>query len=431
MYARVIAAVVLGSLAGLALEKGILLPASLAGKSSEIGLIVIRLLKALATPLILFAVLDAFLRTRIPARKGVRLVVISAVNAAVAIVIGLGIANLLRTGEAWQGKMGEIAAQLKVNPGTAGGAAAEAPTLDPIRSISRFVPDNFVDPFGRNNVISVVLIAVLAGAALRKLKDSGDPERMRGIRMIDDGVHAVFQMLTQMLEWVVGLLPFAIFFVVAGVIGKAGTGVFGLLASYVGTVLLGLFIHGLIYYGFLLFAVARVSPLRFFAGALDAIITALSSGSSLATMPVTLRCLQDKLKVSPGSARLAACVGTNLNHDGTILYEAVATLFLAQALGRPAALDVQLVVALAAVMAGIGIAGVPDGGLLTLSLVLGAAGLPAELYVLFVPVDWLVGRCRAATNVISDMTVAQVLDRLDPDPSVEDAVIPVQEMSPV
>jgi Na+/H+-dicarboxylate symporter len=414
-YVRVVIGVLLGALAGFALQKG-LLPAKMADKSSEIGLMVIRFLKALATPLILFAVLDALLRTRIPARKGARLVAISVVNAVVATLIGLGVANLLRSGEAWQGKMDGIAAQLGVKTGTAG-HPADGPTLDPIRNLASFVPDNFLDPFRSNNVITVVILAILFGAALRRLKDRGGPETSQAVKLLDDGIHSIFQALTQILEWVVWLLPFAIFFVVAGVVGRTGAGVFSLLASYVGTVLLGLFIHAVVYYSFLLFFVARVSPIKFFAGALDSIVTALSSGSSLATLPVTLKCLAKKLRVSESSARLAACVGTNLNHDGIILYEAAATLFLAQALGHKLGVETQVVVAFASIMAGIGIAGVPDAGLITLSLVLGAAGLPAELYVLFVPVDWLIGRCRAATNVISDMTVAQILDRFDPEPA--------------
>jgi len=424
-YARVILGVLLGALTGFAIQKGVL-PALTAEKSSEIGLTIIRFLKALATPLILMAVLDALLRTRISGRKGARLVVISAINAVIATVIGMGLANLLRSGEEWHGKMDEIAVQLGVKPtlAAAGEPRADGPTLDPIRNLASFVPDNLLDPFRTNHVITVVILAILLGAALRRLRDHGGPELSEAVRLMEGGIHLVFRTLTQILEWVVWLLPFAIYFVVAGVVGKTGPGVFGLLASYVGVVLLGLFLHAGVYYSVLLFAVARVSPLRFFAGAIDSILTALSSGSSLATLPVTLECLKTKLRVSESSARLAACVGTNLNHDGIILYEAAATLFLAQALGMKLGLQTQVVVALASIMAGIGIAGVPDAGLITLSLVLGAAGLPAELYVLFVPVDWLIGRCRAATNVISDMTVAEILDRFDREP------VPAEPLQP-
>jgi len=419
MYLRVLIGVGLGLLAGLLLKNGVL-PAAWANRANEIGMTVIRLVKALATPLILFGVLDAFLRTRIPAKKGFTLIALSTVNAVIAILIGLGVANLLRPGDSWQGKMGEIAAQLNVQtkpPATSQGA--DAPTLDPIQNALKFIPDNLIDPFGRNNVITVVLLAVLAGAALRRVKDRATVEGADGIRQIDGAIHAVFLVLTQMLEWVVGLIPFAMFFVVAGVVGKTGMGVFGLLGSYVGTVVLGLGLHAVVYYSILLFVVARVSPLRFFAGALDAIVTAFSTSSSLATLPVTLKCLQEKLKVSPGSSRLAACVGTNLNHDGIILYEAVAVLFLAQALGRPLGMEGQLLVALASVMGAIGIAGVPEAGLITLSLVLGTAGLPADLCLLVIPVDWLLGRCRAVTNVVSDMTVAQLLDGIEPEPQLE------------
>jgi DAACS family dicarboxylate/amino acid:cation (Na+ or H+) symporter len=418
MYIRVLIGVGLGLFAGLLLKSGVL-PAEWASRANEIGMTVIRLIKALATPLILFAVMDAFLRTRIPAKKGFKLIAISTINAVVALLIGIGLANLLRPGDSWQGKMGEITAQLNVQARPPATQHADAPTLDPIQNALNFIPDNLIDPFGRNNVITVVLLAVLAGAALRRVKDRATAEGADGIRQIDGAIHAVFLVLTQMLEWVVGLIPFAMCFVVAGVVGKTGLGVFGLLGSYVGTVVLGLGLHAVVYYSILLFVVARVSPLRFFARALDAIVTAFSTSSSLATLPVTLKCLQEKLKVSPGSARLAACVGTNLNHDGIILYEAVAVLFLAQALGRPLAIEGQVQVALASVMGAIGIAGVPEAGLITLSLVLGTAGLPADLCLLVVPVDWLLGRCRAVTNVVSDMTVAQLLDRIDPEPAPE------------
>jgi Na+/H+-dicarboxylate symporter len=123
------------------------------------------------------------------------------------------------------------------------------------------------------------------------------------------------------------------------------------------------------------------------------------------------------LKVSPDSARLAACVGTNLNHDGIILYEAAAAIFIAQAFGFHLSMGQMIAVGLASVMAGVGIAGVPEAGLITLPLVLGAAGLPAEVVAtvipLILPVDWILGRCRACVNVISDMTVAVLLDKTE------------------
>ena len=164
--------------------------------------------------------------------------------------------------------------------------------------------------------------------------------------------------------------------------------------------------------------VGRVSPARFLRGGLDAVVTALSINSSLATMPVTLRCLRD-LGVREKSARLSACVGTNFNNDGVMLYEAMATLFLCQALGMDLSLAEQLTVVLASIMAGVGIAGIPEAGLIILPLVLGAAGLSeaaiAVAIPLIVPVDWIVARVRSGVNVLADMVVAVVLDRFEPD----------------
>jgi Na+/H+-dicarboxylate symporter len=119
--------------------------------------------------------------------------------------------------------------------------------------------------------------------------------------------------------------------------------------------------------------------------------------------------------VSDRSARLSACVGTNLNNDGITLYEAMAALFLAQAAGYSLSLPQQGVVVMASVLAGAGIAGIPEAGLIVLPLVLGAVGLPdamiAAVIPLILPVDWIIARCRSAVNVMSDMLVAILLDR--------------------
>lgn len=417
LYARILLAVLCGSLFGLLLPRW-------AGRLGEVGMLVIRLLKALATPLILFAILDSLLRTAIPARRGVHLVLISALNAIVATALGLLVANSLRAGESWRDQVRSLAAE---RPAAGHGvAAAPSMSLDPLRNLAGYIPESLIEPFARNNIIPVVLLALLTGAALRRIKDK-DRDRDRekaqgaasggGIATVEALVHTGLQLFAQMLEWLIWLIPFAVFGVLASVVSKSGLGIFRSLGVFLGVILLGLALHVFLYYSVLLVVVARSSPRRFFAGALDALLTALSCGSSLATLPVTLRCLTERLGVSQESARLAACVGTNLNHDGIILYEAGAAVFLAQAFGYPLGVEQQIAIALAAVMAGIGIAGVPEAGLITLPLVLAAAGLPDHVAAiaipLILPVDWIIGRCRAATNVISDMIVATILDRLD------------------
>jgi Na+/H+-dicarboxylate symporter len=145
----------------------------------------------------------------------------------------------------------------------------------------------------------------------------------------------------------------------------------------------------------------------------DAIMTGLSCNSSLATVPLTLRCLE-RMQVSAQSARLAACVGTNLNNDGITLYEAMAALFLAHALGYDLPISKQIVIVVASIIAGAGVAGIPEAGMIVLPLVLAAAGLPDQVILAAIPlimtVDWIIARARSGVNVMSDMLVAILLD---------------------
>ena len=135
-----------------------------------------------------------------------------------------------------------------------------------------------------------------------------------------------------MLGWVIVLIPLAVFAAVAKAIGEYGFGVVKGLAIYVGVAVAGLAFQVLVVYQLWIVLVARMPLKTFWSGAKDAIVYAMGAASSMATLPVTLRCL-DRMKVSPQSARLAACVGTNLNNDGILLYEAMAVLFVAQASG--------------------------------------------------------------------------------------------------
>ena len=377
-----------------------------------LGMLVIRTLKALATPLILFAVLDSFFKTAISRSSGLRLLTVCLLNVGVAMTLGLTLLALTHPGATWVGQLEEL--------GAAVGAAASTNKVDaslsPLKNLAGFVPENIVDPFSKNLVISVVLVSVLLGAALRATRDNADLAVREGMRTIESVVGAMYVTLTTMLLWVAEAMPFAVAGIVADVVGKSGLGVFAVLWPFFATILAGLLLHALVYYPLLAW-VAGVSPRRLFTNGLDAIVTAVSCNSSLATMPVTLRCLR-AMGVREGPARLSACVGTNFNNDGIMLYEAMATLFLCQAIGMTMGLTQQLTVVAASIMAGVGIAGIPEAGLIILPLVLGAAGVPeaavAIAVPLIVPVDWILARVRSGVNVLADMVVAIVLNRWEP-----------------
>ena len=415
LYVRVIIAVALGALVGVIVGKGEIVFGITTGDLGAIGLLVIRMLKMLAVPLVLFAVLDAIARTNVSVTQGLRLLAICLVNVSIAFTIGLALMNTIRPGDSWRGHIQELAGltheQMKKAP--------EGTSLSPLDNLQKWIPESVAQPFEENNVIAIVLLAILAGAAIRRVrsdaeKEDDDGESTRAINAVIDGIAGGYKILMRMLTWVVEIVPYGVFCVVAMTIGKAGFETFGVLAGFLGVILLGFVIHALGYYPLMAWIVGRKSPRVFFGRGGNAIITGLSMNSSLATMPITLKSL-DAMGVSTESARLSACIGTNFNNDGITLYEAMAAVFLAQALGYDLSFGAQITIVLAALMAGIGIAGVPEAGLIVLPLVLHAAGLPEQVVGALIPliftVDWILARCRSAVNVMADMLVAILLDR--------------------
>ena len=411
LYVRILAGVALGALLGVIFGEGPIVFHVTTRHLGDLGLLVIRLLKALAVPLIFFAIVDAFVRTHLSARRGLRMIAICLLNVSVAMAIGLTIMNTWRPGETWRGQFSELMGHTRAE----GAPAAPGATLDPLKNVDGYVPVSLVDPFSKNSVVSVVLLSLFVGAALRRARLNRGGEDTSAIATVERFVSGGYDVLVVMLGWIVQTIPFAVFGVVAQVVGRAGLDAFAALGVFLAAILLGLSLHALVYYPLMAWLAGRKPPAVYLGGGADAILTGLSTNSSLATVPVTLRCLTEKMGVSQESARLSACVGTNLNNDGITLYDAMAALFIAQACGFDLSLTQQGLVVLASLMAGIGIAGIPEAGLIVLPLVLGSVGLPdavvAAAIPLVLPVDWIIGRARSVVNVMSDMLVAILLDR--------------------
>jgi Na+/H+-dicarboxylate symporter len=211
------------------------------------------------------------------------------------------------------------------------------------------------------------------------------------------------------------VLPIAVFAVMAQAVGTQGLSILGGLAKYASVVVLALLLHvGLVYQGWLVLF-ARMPLKTFWTAVKSPVIFAAGSCSSLASLPITLRSLK-QLGVSDSSARMSACVATNLNNDGILLYEALAAMIVAQAFGLSLSFSEQLMVAATCVLAAIGVAGVPEAGMISLAVVLTSAKLPLELLPLMLTVDWVLGRARAMTNVVGDCIGAVVLDRFEANP---------------
>jgi len=400
-YLQIIAAVTLGASAGVFFGKTS--PHYLMNDAaSELGLAVIRLLKIFAIPLIFLAITETILKTEITGARAIKVVAICLFNVMIAMAIGLAILNLFEPGKIWLGHMPTTVADMK-----------PAQDLSPAKVIAGLVPESIVDPFVKNNTIGVILIAVLFGFALKAMKHSADGQR---VRPIESAIETLFHANLKVIAYILHIIPVAVFLLVGAAVGKSGLAIFSTLWVFLLTIVAGFALHACVYYPVVAWLIGKKSPRVYLGGGASTVLTAFSLNSSLATMPMTLRTLTERMGVSETSARMSACFATNLNNDGITLYEAMTALFLTQALGLNLPIGAQIFIVLVSIFVSMGIAGIPEAGLIILPLVLSSSGLSeaqvAAAIALVVPIDWFIARLRSAVNVMSDMVVAVVLDKI-------------------
>ncbi|HAZ41106.1 MAG TPA: dicarboxylate/amino acid:cation symporter [Methylococcaceae bacterium] len=379
----------------------------------QVGMVLIRFLKALALPLIFFAVADAIVRTNLAQKSGIRFLVICLINVSVASGIALTLINFLHPGTKWQGHIEELL-RLVGSGSVATHIAPEKTKLDWIQGLSSLFPQHLLDPIQTGNILATVILAALVGISVRSLSTSTVGEERRAIEFVASALTGGFLVFSRILRFAIQLAPLAILALVTQAVGKLGLGIFLDLSDYLLIVMLGLLLQGLIYYPLAAFVAGGRSPMAFLRGASEAAWTGFAVNSSLATVPVSLKCLK-QMQVDDQSARISVCGGTNFNNDGVVLYEVMTALFLAQSMGMVLDLPQQLVIASSSIIAAAGIAGVPEAGLVILPIVLANSGFSeaviAAAIPLVSPIDWILARCRSGVNVLGDILGATILAR--------------------
>ncbi|CAN5864139.1 dicarboxylate/amino acid:cation symporter [soil metagenome] len=379
--------------------------------------LIIRALKALAAPLIVLAILSAIVTNDIRGRQGVRMMSYYVFNTTVAMTIGLALILVVRPGagsDLGGSNVDESAPPRLIDRLIDRPSRPSPPEPKSVSAIlTEMVPDSVGAAFASNNIAQLVLLALVLGIGLTIIRDRqrarGDSSHQTVIDLLTVG----FELFMRVLLWIIALIPLAVFGIVALSVAWEGFDLFVRLAWFIVVVLLGLFGQLLVYLAEV-GVFGRIAPARFLKGSADVMATTFSTASTAATMPVTLKALTERLGVSRVSSQLAACVGTNFNNDGTALYQAVATVFLAQAMGANLGPGALVVVMLTTLVASVGAGGIPSGSFVTLPLIFAAVNLPAELMPLLLTIDWFLDRGRTTINVLGDVTVAILLDRTEP-----------------
>jgi Na+/H+-dicarboxylate symporter len=273
--------------------------------------------------------------------------------------------------------------------------------------LAHFLHNLFVNPFqslAEGKVLSVVIFALFLGIALVM-----GGERYRNILVL---LEEALEVTMRMVNWIMYLAPYGIAALLIQLIATQDVSVLGTLAKFVAVVAGTLLFHGVIMLPLLLFLLTGKSPIWFWKGARQALITAFATSSSSATLPITIRCATEQLDVKPEIAGFVIPLGATMNMDGTALYEAAAALFVANLVGVDLSFTQQLIVFFTAMIASIGAPGIPSAGMVTMVLVLQSVGLPAEAIAILLPVDRMLDTLRTTVNVEGDMTASLVVQKI-------------------
>ena len=402
------------------------------------GEVFLKLLKMMVVPLVVTSVMSGILGmgdVRKLGRPGGYAVLYYLSTTILAVVVGLAVVNLIRPGVGTidqetlgQLRTGEVtSAKAKISDALAEATGLseeeiasvfqelpsgkqEAPTVGTILNnlLLMLFTDNLFSAAAQTNLLPLIIFSIIFAGMLTTIGERVD--------VLTSLIGQANEALMSFILLLMKVAPAGIFCLVAARFGEAQAEgklleVISQTGWYFLTVLAGLGIHALVTLPLIYWIFTKKNPFRFMGQMSQALLTAFSTASSTATLPVTMDCAITKAGISKRSSEFVLPLGATINMDGTALYEAAAAIFIAQAIGFELSLLQQLIIAVTATLAAIGAAGIPEAGLVTMMIVLNAVGLPVEYIGLILSVDWLLDRFRTSVNALGDSVGAAVVDK--------------------
>lgn len=381
----------LGIIAGRVIGEGIL---PVAEPLAEIFL---RLLRMAIMPLIITSIVSGVVSVGSAAnlgRLGLKTFGYYILSSLMAILTGQILVNILKPG---------VGAEIGLEAAPEQIAAAEQGIGDLLLHI---IPENPFAALSRGDVLPVIFFSILFGYFVTKLK-----EKPR--KQMSDFFQAAFDTMMKLTFFVVWSAPLGVFGILARIVAKTGFEAFKSLSFYFIIVLIGLAWHAFVNLPLLLSLGARINPFKHYRGMPSALMMAFSTCSTIVTLPLTMKAVTGNSRVSQKIANFVLPIGATVNMDGTALYECVATIFIAQVYGFHLSLGAQLIIVFTALLASIGAASVPMSGMVMMSIILKAVGLPLEGVAVILAVDRILDMFRTTINVLSDSCGAVIVARLE------------------
>jgi len=374
--------------------------------TTPVGTIFLRLLFMLVIPLLVSALalgVTGLGDVRQLGRIGLKTLVYTIAVSGIAVLLGVGLVNLLQPGAG----MTESKRQVLLQRAQEASGTLSSATIAPKAGFDllvQMVPDNPVKAAANGDMLGVMVFALFLGIGLSLTKTEA-------ARKLQGALEGLYDVTMRLIGIVIQLAPYAVAALLFNLTASIGTEALTLLGRYVGVVVLGLAIHQFVVYGALVKFLGGMSPRAFFAGIEDAMLMAFSTASSNATLPTALRVAEEKLKLPPQVSRFVLTIGSTANQNGTALFEGVTVLFLAQFYGVELGFARQMIVVGICVLGGVGTAGVPAGSLPVVALILGMVGVPPEGIGMILGVDRFLDMCRTTLNVSGDLAAAVVISR--------------------
>ncbi len=365
------------------------------GYISWMGEIFLRALKMIIIPLVISSIVSGVANigsAESLGRLGLKTMMFYTITSLVAILTGLFLVNLFKPG---------VGADLNLVQSVAPGLGSE--TLGSI--LIKIIPENiFLSLTANNQLLSVILFSILFGFFITKAPSKAS-------QLLTDLFNSVFEVMMKLTLFIIKFTPFGVFGLVAPKIAEQTNlaALFQSMGLYMLVVIGGLVIHSAVTLPLVLRVVGRINPLKHFKAMRAPLLTAFSTSSSNATLPLTMEAIETNAGVSAKISSFTLPLGATVNMNGTALYECVAVMFIAQAYGVELSVMQQVVVVVTALLAAIGAAGIPMAGLVMISIVLTAVGLPLEGVGLILAVDRLLDMFRTAVNVWGDTCGAVVI----------------------
>lgn len=337
-------------------------------------------------------------------RMGAKTIGYYATTSLLAILVGLALVNLIQPGVV-DGDPKEVfgfhadAAALEEKIGG-------KDTGDVVEVFLRMIPTNVVAAAASGQMLGLIFFSLLYGFLMTRITEDYAEVQYNFWQ-------GVFEVMLKITDLIMRFAPLGVFALVAKVVAGTGFNAFAPLAAFFFSVVAALAIHFLVTLPLLLYFVGGVNPVRHFKAMSSALLTAFSTASSSATLPITMECVEKNAGVSNRTSSFVLPLGATVNMDGTALYECVAAMFIAQAYGFDLSFAQQFLIVITALVTSIGVAGIPSASLVAIAIILTAVGLPLEALAVLLIFDRILDMARTSVNVFGDSCGAVIIARLE------------------